>query len=492
MENSTRPAPRQGAHLETRTFISTVCILLAVMITAGLLTQFLPQGSFARETNETGQEIIVENSFEYTQNAERLPVYRWFTAPFEVFGSENGMMAVGIIIFLVFIGGTFLILDKSGVMQYYICRTVKTFKGRKYTLMAMIILVSMLLGSAAGLFEESAVLVPLMVAVALSFGWDSLVGLGISVLAFGFGFAAGTLNPFSIAVAQRLAGLEIYSGLPVRIGIFAVVYAMLLVYMLVYAKRIEKHPEKSICFESDKELRLKYRYDNDDIILSNMSTKKAARIFLCAFFICVAYIAVSLVVDGLSDYTMVVMPVVFAIGGLAAGKAANYDTKSVGRDFLKGMLSIAPCSLLVVMAMSAKQIVEAGGVMDTILYKAYLMLEGINPYIAIICIYIFVLVLEFFISSASAKAFIVIPLIVPLAQMLSTPGLEIGRQTIVQAYCFGDGFTNMFMPTNAMLFIVLGLVNLSYGKWVRWSWPLQLIAFIITSGILLLCLRIGF
>jgi len=131
--------------------------------------------------------------------------------------------------------------------------------------------------------------------------------------------------------------------------------------------------------------------------------------------------------------------------------------------------------------------------MDTILHWAYGMMTDVNPYVAILMIYLFVLLLEFFVSSASAKAFIVIPLVVPLVGMLAqSGGAEITRQTVVQAYCFGDGFTNMFMPTNAALFIVLGLVNISYGKWVRWALPLQLVTLAVTSAILMFCVYIGY
>lgn len=485
-------AQKQGIRIDVKTYISTVIILLVVMIAAGCLTRFLPQSSFERvEVN--GYETINIESYDVDENADRLPVWRWFTAPFEVLGSDSGVMAIFIILFIVFIGGTFMLLDKSGVMRYIICSAVDRFGRSKYLLLAVMVFIGMLLGSACGMFEEAAALVPIVVGVSLALGWDSFIGLGMSILSIGFGFAAGTLNPFSVVVAQRLAGIEVYSGLLVRVAIFFVIYALLLTYLVIYAKKIEKNPEKSLSYEGDKELRVKYTYERDDEFMSNPKMKAATAVFFSAFGLAVAYIIVSLFVDGLGDYTMPVMLVCFAGGGLIAGKISGYAKKGILLDFGKGMLTIAPCVLLVIMAMSAKQIVTAGGVMDTILYGAYMFLRDINPIWAILLIYAFVLVLEFFVSSASAKAFIVIPIVVPLVQMIGAGSrMAIFPQTIVQAYCFGDGFSNMFMPTNAALFIVLGLVNISYGKWMRWALPLQLLTLLVTSGILMLCVVFGY
>ncbi len=125
--------------------------------------------------------------------------------------------------------------------------------------------------------------------------------------------------------------------------------------------------------------------------------------------------------------------------------------------------------------------------MDTILHGAYQLLSGLGKYESILLVFAFVLVLEFFISSASAKAFLVIPLVVPFASLI---GLT--RQSIVQAYCFSDGFTNVFWPTNACLLIVLGLVNLSYGRWLRFSWKLMLGVLALSVGLLLGAVAIGY
>ena len=95
--------------------------------------------------------------------------------------------------------------------------------------------------------------------------------------------------------------------------------------------------------------------------------------------------------------------------------------------------------------------------------------------------------MNFFISSGSAKAFLLIPLIVPMAQLF---GIE--AQLCIMAFAFGDGFSNVFYPTNAALLIALGLTDVSYGKWIKFSWKFQVLNLLVTSGLLLLGLAIGY
>jgi uncharacterized ion transporter superfamily protein YfcC len=95
--------------------------------------------------------------------------------------------------------------------------------------------------------------------------------------------------------------------------------------------------------------------------------------------------------------------------------------------------------------------------------------------------------MNFFIGSASAKAFLMMPLLTPLADLVG-----ITRQTAVLAFDFGDGFSNMVFPTNALLLIALSFSVVSYTKWMRWTWKLQLAILGITSAFLIFAVKTGF
>jgi uncharacterized ion transporter superfamily protein YfcC len=141
-------------------------------------------------------------------------------APIEVLGSEYGLTVIVIIVVLFFAGGAFAVMDKTGTISAFIGRIVRRFRERKYALLWMVSLAFMFLGATIGTFEEVVLLVPVMIALSYSLGWDALVGLGMSILATNMGFSAALTNPYTLGVAQQLAGLPLFSGLWLRIPIF--------------------------------------------------------------------------------------------------------------------------------------------------------------------------------------------------------------------------------------------------------------------------------
>ena len=142
---------------------------------------------------------------------------------------------------------------------------------------------------------------------------------------------------------------------------------------------------------------------------------------------------------------------------------------------------------MILMASSIKYTMVEGKILDSLLYSAQQMASTMPKWGIILFIYLICLVMNFFISSGSAKAFLLIPIIAPLAQLFG-----ISMQLAIIAFAFGDGFSNVIYPTNAGLLITLGLTDVSYGKWFRYSWKFQALNLLLTSGILLFGLAIGY
>ena len=192
-------------------------------------------------------------------------------------------------------------------------------------------------------------------------------------------------------------------------------------------------------------------------------------------------------ITALQDYTMIVVAVMFLLAGISATLLSGMKGKELGSGFLKGMVTILPAVFLIMMAGSIKYTLTEAHILDTILHWSVSVVDDLPKWVVILFIYLLVLILNFFISSGSAKAFLLMPLIVPLAQMFG-----ISPQLCVVAFAFGDGFSNVFYPTNAALLISLGLADMSYGKWVKYSWKFQTLNLLLTSGLLLFGLAIGY
>jgi uncharacterized ion transporter superfamily protein YfcC len=305
--------------------------------------------------------------------------------------------------------------------------------------------------------------VPLMIGLAYYLGWDSLTGLGMSVLATNVGFSTAVFNPFTIGIAQKIAGLPLYSGAGPRIVLFIIVYAILATFLVLYARKIERKPDASSVFKEDQVEKAKYGNFQVDDTLDADSRMRRAAIFLGLFFTLILVVLVAMpVIPFLRDIALPLTGLLFVIGGIGAGLISGAG-KNAWKAAWEGFLGIAPAIPLLMMAASVKYIIASGGILDTILHWANNAFIGTSPFAAALMIYGLTLVLELFISSGSAKAFLLIPIIMPLADLVG-----VNRQIAVSAYTFGDGFSNMAYPTNAALLITLSLTVIPYPKWLKW------------------------
>jgi uncharacterized ion transporter superfamily protein YfcC len=463
--------PKSGAQISTKAFLQAVIIIFLLMMVAGILTRVVPAGQYTR-VEVDGRQVIDATTFKSVERPD-YPVWRWFTAPFEVLGAEGNITVIAIILFILLVGVAFAVMDKSGILKSVISRLIKRFGGRKYAMLLIITFFFMALGAFFGIFEEVIPLVPIIIALSFSLGWDSLIGLGMSILATNVGFSMAVFNPFTIGVSQKLAGLPMFSGALPRIVLFIAGYAILAIFLRAYAKKIDKHPEASSVFQEDQKERV--RLGSFEVDKTDDPRMRSAIIFLVIFFaLILAVLVASPFVTFLSDYALPLTGLLFVIGGIGAGLIAGVG-KFVWKAAWDGFLGIAPAVPLLMMAASVRYIVQMGGILDTILHWASTLTTGLSPFAAAIAIYGLTLVMELFITSGSAKALLLIPILMPLADLV-----HVNRQIAVSAYCFGDGFSNLVYPTNAALLITLSLTVVPYHKWVKWLLKLWFWIFLVT------------
>jgi uncharacterized ion transporter superfamily protein YfcC len=476
---------KAGARISRKAFLQAFFILLALMIVAGVLTRIIPAGEYTR-LEVDGRTVIDPQSFVNVPNPD-YPVWRWFTAPLEVLVGPDSLTVIAIVLFILLVGVAFAIMDRSGILKAAIPSLVRTFGGRKIPLLLAITFAFMALGAFFGIFEEVIPLVPIVIALAYSLGWDSLLGLGMSVLATNVGFSTAVYNPFTLGVAQKLAGLPLFSGAGPRIILFFIAYALLALFLTRYARKIDRSPESSPVFTEDQIERLKYQpFDLDGSGERNPRMKRAGIFLAVMFALILALLVASPFVPFLSDYALPLTGLLFVIAGVGSGLLAGVG-RAVWKAAWDGFTGIAPAVILLLMAASVKLIFATGGILDTILHWAAAFFNQATPFVGALFIYGLTLFLELFISSGSAKALLVVPILMPLADMAG-----ISRQIAVSAYAFGDGFSNMAYPTNAALLITLSLTVVSYPKWLKWLLPLWFWIILLTVGFLAVAVAINY
>jgi uncharacterized ion transporter superfamily protein YfcC len=292
-------------------------------------------------------------------------------------------------------------------------------------------------------------------------------------------------NFFTIGIAQQLAGLPLFSGWAPRVVLFFAVYALLALFLTRHAKKVAADPRRSPVFLEDREEKPRLTADQDLVADRDDPRLKRAAIFMAACFgLVLVLVMLFSWIEGLNALAMPLSGLLFLVGGVGAGLIAGIG-KGGWKAAWEGFLGIAPAIPLLMMAASIKLIISSGGILDTMLYVASGRFSGTSPLVSALLIYAVTLVLELFVSSGSAKALMVIPLIMPLADLVG-----VNRQIAVTAYAFGDGFSNMVYPTNALLLIVLSLTVIPYNKWLKWVLRLWAIVFPLT--VIFLALAVAF
>lgn len=475
----------KGLNISARSFITAIVVIFILMAFSYALTFLIPSGEYARTVNEAGQ-TVVDTAAGFRNVDGGIPFWKWIASPVLVLtGAGNGTL-IAVIIFLLVLGGAFNCLEKSGILNHLLNRITERFGDSRYKLLTAVVFFFMAMGALVGSFEEVIPLVPIVVALAIRLGWDSLTGLAMSLLAVGCGFAAGIMNPFTVGVAQSLAGLPMFSGIWLRFVSFVLIFTLLLVFIRRHAKSVERPVESTEGrnAEGGKDTAADGEGPGDR---RDVSMDKALKAFVLIVGLGILFVFASTIVKALQDYTMIAIALMFLFAGIVSPVITGFRGRQLGKTFLSGVVSILPAVIMILMASSIKYTLEEAKILDTILHGAVGIAGSLPTWSVILFIYLIVLVMNFFIASGSAKAFMLIPLIVPLAQIF-----HISPQLCIVAFAFGDGFSNVFYPTNPGLLISLGLADISYTQWARWSIRFQLANIVLTSAILLFGLAVGY
>lgn len=467
------------SQMNQKSFLIVVVLLTAIIALCGILTNFIPQGAYLRDENG----MIINGT--YAQGETKgIAVWRVITAPFRVFISEDAVTIIMISAFLLIMSGVFNLFEKTQGIRIIIQKTVEKFSTKKHLVVYVTAFIFMAFGSFFGMFEELVTLLPLIVVFMLSMGLDTLTGLGVCMLAACFGFSSAITNPFSVGIVAKLAGTYIVDGVWLRIVFFAIVFACVSTFLFLHVRKITKNPEKSLTYELDQKKRQSLNFSKYE------ETPEEQRIFK----IYVIFFAVQLIVllsvatiRAISGFAIPILAVSFLVGGLTCGMLVCKDKKSVFKHFGVGAVAMLPAVLLIALASSVKLIMSESGILDTIMFVAVRALADKSPYLCVVLIYFLILFLQIFIGSSSAKIMLIMPIILPIAQTLG-----ISTSVVVLTYCMADGFTDVILPTNPVLLIGLSIANVSYGKWVKWTWLFQILMFALTLLVLFFAVQIGY
>ncbi len=407
-----------------------------------------------------------------------------------VSGDRSGS-AVGICALILVVGGAFGIIMKTGAIDAGIYAFIKKTKGLERLALPLLFILFSLGGATFGMAEECIPFAMIMVPFVIALGYDSIVAVTVTYVASQVGNAASWMSPFSVAVAQGIAGVPVLSGATFRLVMWIVVTLAAAGFMMVYAERIRKNPQKSVVYAGDAYFRERMDAVTEEERAFNLGHK----------LILLEMLAVLIwIIWGVTQRGFYIPEIAsqFFVMGFAAGVTAiifklnGMTINGMASAFQGGVSDLAGTAVVVGMAKGILLVLggsEANvpSTLNTILYGIGRVLEGVPSFIGAWFMYIFQSLFNLVVTSNSGQAALTMPIMAPLSDLVGVP-----RQIAVLAYQLGAGFVDAFTPVSASLIGVLGVARIEWGKWAKFQIKMQAFFFILGTVIIAIAVAVNF
>ena len=531
----------------------TFVIVFFIIVIAAMMTWFIPPGKYVSE--QVGEETVMTFHYLDELNAGGVSTpstgsgsgsttaefhaepqtWQVFSAFYKGFVKQSNIIA-----FILIIGGAFWIMNKSRAIDMGIFSFLKFTKrlernklmrkiGVNNIVIIMVMLLFSLFGSVFGMSEETIAFTLIIIPLAVSMGYDSIVGLCMVYVAAHIGFSGAMLNPFTIGIAQGIAEIPLFTGIGYRAVCWAILTIVGIVFVLWYANKVKKNPQSSIMYEDDAYWRKTADIPEEELerytprkawwvfafltivlivfsvlypqttlkignqattlpllpigtaafaLLSVVTLRKTVHYFVLTLLFATVYF----LIVGVLGYDWYIMEIasLFLVLGITSGLAVNKSASDIAKLFLEGMGDILSAAVIVGLAGGIVIVLQDGGIIDTILYGLSRSMSNMGKIASAEIMYGIQTLINIVIPSGSAKAAITMPIMAPFSDLIG-----ISRQATVMAFQFGDGFTNMITPTSGVLMAALGVARIPWDKWVRFIWKFILVLVVIGALLLI-------
>ena len=406
-----------------------------------------------------------------------------------VTGDRTGA-AVGIVALILVVGGSFGIIMRTGAVDAGIYAFINTSKGLERAALPLLFFIFSLAGATFGMAEECIPFAMVMVPFVIALGYDSIVAVTVTFVASQVGNAVSWMSPFSVAIAQGIAGIPVLSGTSFRLPMWFIVTALSAAYMMIYAEKIRKHPESSVVYESDKFFRDRMNETTEE----EKEFKLGHKLILLEMLAVLVWIVWGVTQKG---YYIPEIASQFFVMGFAAGVTAiifklnGMTINEMAASFQSGVKDLAGTAVVVGMAKGILLVLGGSdatepSALNTILHYIGESVHGIPAFLGAEIMYLFQSCFNLVVTSNSGQAALTMPIMAPLSDILG-----IHRQIAVLAYQMGAGFLDAFTPVSAALIGVLGVAHIDWATWAKFQIKMQGFFFLMGTIILFIACMIG-
>jgi len=438
----------------------TLILIYIIVVLTVIATWIVPGGEYQR-IEKGGRVIPVADSFQFVaHNPQGLGAL--FISPIKGF-----VEASYIIVFIFVVGGAFAVIQSTGAISVFIHNLALKFgesRALRMFLIPVMMTVFSLGGAIFGMCEETMPFILIFVPMALSLGYDTIVGVSIPFLGAAAGFAGAFFNPFTVGIAQGIAGLPLYSGVGYRIIVWAIGTGIAVFVVMRYASRVLKNPKISPTYEEDLERKKELQL--------NASTQGKVEILAAHKRVLVLFVlGMVLLVFGILKYKWFINEIagLFLALGIFSGILGKLSSEKIARSFVDGAKDMIGAALIIGCARAILVVAMDGKILDTALYYMANAISHFHPIISAELMFVSQCIINFFVHSGTAQAALTMPIMAPLGDLVG-----ITRQTTVYAFQLAE-YINPVLPTSGVTMGVLGLARLSWEKWAKWLVPLLIL-----------------
>ncbi len=454
--------------------LDSLVLIFSFIIIAHLLSYVVPHGQFDRAPlpEQADRLAVVPGTYETLGPGERevLPPWHFLLAISDGFSSAQA------IIFLIFlVGGVIAVLRKTGAIDAALHGAVERLGKSPWILIAGCLLLFSIGSYTIGMGEEYVPLVPIIVTMSLAMRMDAVVAMGMVWIPYGIGWACAGINPFGVLIAQDIAQVPLTSGWALKLLMMFGFLAVAFHHIYRYAMRVKADPSQSLVADVDYSTGFEPPAD----VRMTMP-----RVLTLIVFV----VGLALFVYGVKAYGWYIpeLNAIFLGIGLVAAIIAGLSASDTSRTFLQGAAEMTPAALLVGFARTIETVLSDGQIIDTVVHSIAGLLEGLPSEASALGMLVVQSICNLFIPSGSGQAFVTMPIMSPLATLTDVP-----QQTAVLAYQFGDGFSNMLVPTSALVMGALALGKVPYAAWFRFAGPLLLKLLALSAVFLVVSMHVG-
>ncbi|MBQ4878979.1 YfcC family protein [Pseudoalteromonas luteoviolacea] len=450
----------------------TLVLLLGMMVVALLATWVVPQGFFETSVTESGRQMVVAGTYQLVEQKEFLTPWDLLTAIPKAFAQ-----AQDVIFFVLIVGGVLSIARATGTVDALIGRLLEKHGTKPQRLIFMVVFCFALASSTIGTAGEYIPFVLILVALCKAMKLDAMTAVGMIVAGYGIGYGVSAFNPFTVLIAQQIADIPVYSGIELRLAIFVPFVLIGFHHVWSYAKKVSNDPSKSMMIgvPCPLEGQAKPNYPK-------LNGRHQAVLFSFIVTLCIAVWGIAT-----KGWYLYELGGLFVAWGVVIAVIGKLSADETAERFIDGVSELVTTAVLIGVARGIALILEDGQILHTLVYSLSSPLSHVAAEISAVGMLVIQTFLNTFIPSGSGQAYVTMPLMVPVGDLVGVP-----RQVAVLAYQFGDGFSNMIIPTNAVLMGILGMAGVPYTHWFRFCLPLIGKLLLAASIVLILAVSFGY